>query len=96
MQPIVQVILFALNIYGNIVIASAILSWLIAFNIVNMRNNLVRSVATGLYQITEPLLRPIRRILPNMGTIDISPVVLYLLILLIEMEIREYILPNVF
>lgn len=96
MQPIVQVILFALSIYGNIVIASAILSWLIAFNIVNMRNNLVRSVATGLYQITEPLLRPIRRILPNMGTIDISPVVLYLLILLIEMEIREYILPNVF
>jgi YggT family protein len=61
-----------------------------------MRNEVVRSIAMGLYQITEPALRPIRRILPNLGTMDISPIILLLLIMLIERIIRMYIYPNVF
>ena len=96
MRPLIQVLLFALDMYGNLVIASAILSWLIAFNVVNMRSDLVRAIATGLYQITEPALRPIRRFLPNMGTMDISPILLLLLIWLVSAEIKTYILPYVF
>jgi YggT family protein len=96
MRPLIQILLFALDMYGNLVVASAILSWLIAFNVVNTRNDLVRAIAMGLYQITEPVLRPIRRFLPNMGTMDISPIVLLLLIWLVGAEIRTYILPNVF
>ncbi len=63
-------------IYIYILIAAAILSWLIAFNVVNTRNDIVRAIGQFLYSITEPALRPIRALLPNLGGIDISPVVL--------------------
>ena len=62
----------------------AVLSWLIAFNVVNMHNNFVRSVVTGLDRFFNPMLRPIRRILPDMGGIDLSPMVLILLIMLVQ------------
>ena len=61
-----------------IMIASAIMSWLVAFGVVNMRNQFIRMVVDMLYRLTEPVLRPIRRILPNLGGVDISPVVLLL------------------
>ncbi len=96
MRALLDVILFALELYSWAIIVSAVVSWLIAFNVVNMRNEVVRSIAMGLYQITEPALRPIRRILPNLGTMDISPIILLLLIMLIERIIRMYIYPNVF
>ena len=96
MRALLDVILIALELYSWAVIISAGVSWLVAFNVVNMRNEVVRSVAMGLYQITEPALRPIRRILPNLGTMDISPIILLLLIMLIERIIRMYIYPNVF
>ena len=96
MRALLDVILIALDLYSWAVILSAAASWLIAFNVVNMRNNVVRAIAMGLYQITEPSLRPIRRILPNLGTMDISPIILLLLIMLIERIIRMYIYPNVF
>ncbi|MEN9754682.1 MAG: hypothetical protein RLZ07_1064 [Pseudomonadota bacterium] len=96
MRALLDVILFALELYSWAIIISAVVSWLVAFNVVNMRNEVVRSIAMGLYQITEPALRPIRRILPNLGTIDISPIILLLLIMLIERIIRMYIYPNVF
>ena len=96
MRALLDVILFALELYSWAIIISAVVSWLVAFNVVNMRNEVVRSVAMGLYQITEPALRPIRRILPNLGTMDISPIILLLLIMLIERIIRMYIYPNVF
>ena len=64
-----------LDIYSWIVIASAIMSWLVAFGVVNVRNQFIRMVVDLLYRVTEPVLRPIRRILPNLGGIDISPVV---------------------
>lgn len=62
----------------------AVLSWLIAFNVVNMQNRFVRGLVTGLDRLFEPLLRPIRRILPDMGGIDLSPMVLILLIILVQ------------
>ncbi len=66
-----------------VIIASAILSWLIAFNVVNTSNKFVYSVADLLYRVTEPALRPIRSILPDLGGIDISPVILILFLLFI-------------
>jgi YggT family protein len=62
----------------------AVLSWLVAFNVVNMHNSFVRSVVTGLDRFFNPMLRPIRRILPDMGGIDLSPMVLILLIMLVQ------------
>ncbi len=64
------------TLYVWILIASAILSWLVAFNVVNPHNQVVRSVGEFLWRVTEPVLAPLRRILPNLGGIDISPVVL--------------------
>jgi YggT family protein len=74
----------------------AVMSWLIAFNVVNIRNDVVRSIWNTLVALTEPLLMRIRRYLPNTGGIDISPIVLFLLILLVEQIILLYIYPNVF
>ena len=96
MKAVLDVILLALQLYIYLLIAAAVLSWLIAFNVVNTRNQFVAAVADFLYRITEPALRPIRSILPNLGGIDISPVILVLIIILIENVILYYIRPNVF
>jgi YggT family protein len=96
MRAILDVILIVLHIYIWLLIAAAVLSWLIAFNVVNTRNQVVAMVGDFLYRITEPLLAPIRRIMPNLGGIDISPVILILIIFLIENIIVRYIYPNVF
>ena len=78
------------------VIAGAILSWLIAFNVVNTQNRFVYSVAEMLYRVTEPALRPIRSIMPNLGGIDISPVILILFLLFIrDVVLLGWILPAV-
>jgi YggT family protein len=69
-----------ITLYVYILIASAILSWLVAFNVVNDRNPIVAQIGDFLYRVTEPALRPIRRILPNLGGIDISPIILVLLL----------------
>jgi YggT family protein len=81
---------FLLRLYVYVLIAAAVLSWLIAFNVVNVRSPVVAALANLLYQVTEPVLRPIRNILPNMGAIDLSPVVLILVILFIQ----SVIIPN--
>jgi YggT family protein len=81
-----------LDIYSWIIIISAILSWLVAFGVVNIRNQVMRMVVDFLYRITEPVLRPIRRFLPNLGGIDISPVVALLLIIFLQHLLREYVL----
>jgi YggT family protein len=95
MRAILDVILLALQLYVWLLIAAAVLSWLIAFNVVNTRNQFVATVGEFLYRITEPALRPIRNMMPNLGGIDISPVILILLIFLIERIILYYIYPNV-
>ena len=76
----IQVLLIAINIYVWMVIASAVLSWLVAFNVVNTSNRVVYAIGDALYRLTEPALRPIRRILPNLGAVDISPIVLLLIL----------------
>jgi YggT family protein len=96
MNAIVWLIVTIIDLYFWIVVLSAVLSWLIAFNVANPRNPIVGRVWDVLVRLTEPALAPIRRFLPNLGGIDISPVILILLILLIENVIVRYIYPNVF
>ncbi len=80
MIALFQTIDLALQIYTWILIASAIFSWLFAFNVINSSNQFVNQVGMFLYNVTEPVLRPIRRLLPNLGGIDISPIILLLII----------------
>ena len=96
MRALFLVIDLALEIYIWLLIGAAIFSWLIAFNVVNVRNQFVSMVGQFLYRVTEPALRPIRNAMPNLGGIDISPVVLILIIIFIRYVIALYILPNVF
>jgi YggT family protein len=96
MRALFLVIDLALELYIWIVIAMAIFSWLVAFNVVNTRNPVVHTIGDFLYRITEPALRPIRNMMPNLGGIDISPVILFLIIVFIRYVIALYILPNVF
>ncbi len=86
MNALFVVIDLALQLYIYLLIAAAVLSWLIAFNVVNMRNQFVATIADFLYRITEPALRPIRNLLPNLGGIDISPVILILIIIFIQLR----------
>jgi len=96
MRAVLDIVLLVLQIYIWLLIAAAVLSWLVAFNVVNTRNQVVHMIGDMLYRLTEPLLRPIRSMLPNLGGIDISPVILILLILFLENVIIRYIYPNVF
>jgi YggT family protein len=96
MRALFLVIDLALHLYIWVIIAAAVLSWLVAFNVVNTRNPVVAGIGEFLYRITEPLLRPIRNLLPNMGGIDISPLILILIIIFLRYVIELYILPNVF
>jgi YggT family protein len=79
-----------LEIAKWLLIASAIFSWLIAFDVVNQRNRVVWQIGDFLHRATEPMLRPIRRILPQMGGLDLSPVVIILLIVFIQNLLVEY------
>jgi YggT family protein len=96
MRAILYVILEALNLYKYVVVGAAVLSWLIAFNVVNIRNEFVRHIWNLMDALTTPLLRPIRNVLPNFGGIDISPIILLLGIMLVEQLILFYIYPYVF
>ncbi|AYM06555.1 MULTISPECIES: YggT family protein [Rhizobium/Agrobacterium group] len=84
MLALFQTIDLALNLYTWVLIASAIFSWLYAFNVINSRNQFVNAIGSFLVNVTEPALRPIRRILPNLGGIDISPIILLLIIFFIR------------
>lgn len=90
MQSLFFLIDSVLALYFWIIIISAILSWLVAFNVVNTSNRIVYAVGDVLYRLTEPALRPIRRFMPNLGGIDLSPVVLLLLIGFARNLLREY------
>ncbi len=96
MRAILDIVMMVLNLYTWVIIAGAILSWLIAFGVVNVRNDIVRSIWNLFLALTEPLLRPIRNFLPWTGGIDISPIILLLGIMLLERIIIYYIYPNVF
>ncbi len=91
MRPILDVILILLDMYMYVVIAAVILSWLIAFNVINTRNHVVAMIADILYRLTEPVFRPIRNFLPNLGGIDFSPLIVLLIIYVIRRYIADYI-----
>ena len=85
-----------LKLYSYVVIANVIISWLIAFNILNTQNRFVYSILELSYRLTDPILNKIRRFMPNLGSLDISPIVLLLLIWFIEMCMKLYIAPMIF
>ena len=85
-----------LKLYSYIVIANVFISWLIAFNVLNTQNRFVYSILELTYRLTNPILNRIRRFLPNLGTLDISPIILLLLIWFIEMCMKLYIAPILF
>ena len=78
-----------IQLYIYVLIASAVLSWLVAFNVVNVRNPIVSQIGEFLYRVTEPVLRPIRNLLPNLGGVDISPIILILLLLFAQKLITD-------
>ena len=88
-DPFFVIFLWVIHLYIYAVIISAILSWLISFSVVNTSNRAVYLIVDFLYRITEPALRPIRRFLPTMGGIDISPIILIFLLYFIEMEVSN-------
>ncbi|MBL8806144.1 MAG: YggT family protein [Rhodospirillales bacterium] len=90
MHALGSLIFNVVQIYIWLLVASALLSWLLAFNVLNPRNQVVYTIADFLYRVTEPALRPIRRFVPNLGGIDISPVVLILLLIFVQNLIVEY------
>ena len=96
MIAIYYLFLQVLKLYSYVVIANVLVSWLIAFNILNTQNRFVYSILEFSYRLTDPILNKIRRFLPNLGTLDISPIVLLLLIWFIEMCMKLYIAPIIF
>jgi YggT family protein len=90
MNPFVWLILTIIGIYKWIVIAMVILSWLLAFNVVNIHNPFVRQITYVLDRLTDPLLGPIRRVMPSLGGLDLSPVVLFVGLLFLERLIVHY------
>jgi YggT family protein len=87
--PVIRVVIAILDLYWYLVIIQAVISWLIAFNVINTYSRPVAMVLDFLYRITEPLLRPIRQFMPSFGGLDLSPVILLLIIWLIEMELTH-------
>ncbi len=96
MRALLDVIMLVLQLYWYIVLVMIIMSWLISFNVVNTRNQFVSQVWRILNQLTEPVLRPIRRRLPNFSGLDLSPLVLFIIIYFIQQIILRYVYPNVF
>lgn len=90
MIELIQFIYYVLQLYIYVLVAAALLSWLVAFNVVNPRHPVVATIGQILFAITEPVLRPIRNLMPRMGPVDISPVVLILIIIFIQ----SVVLPN--
>ena len=96
MRAVLDIVVFVIELYMWLLIAWAILSWLIAFNVVNTRNQFVAAVNEFLYRITEPVLRPIRNVVPTFGGIDLSPLIAWLILKFFLHVIAYYIYPNVF
>jgi YggT family protein len=92
MCALVQVLQILLNAVWWIIIIQAILSWLIAFNVINTYNDFVRTVWVALDRMTSPLYRPIRRIMPDLGALDLSPLVVLLLLSIVQ----QVVMPRLF
>lgn len=90
MQSLLLLILMVIKIYVYLLIGAVVMSWLVAFGVVNTSNRFVYLVYDALYRVTEPALRPIRRFMPNLGGIDLSPLVLLLLLFFLQSLLIEY------
>jgi YggT family protein len=88
LNPIAALAITVLDIYKWIVIASVIVSWLTTFNVINPYNNFVRSLLRILYTLTEPVFRPIRKIIPPMGGLDLSPIIVFVIIWFLQYSIQ--------
>ena len=88
--PIIRILIALIDLYWWVVIIAAVVNWLIAFGVINTHNRAVARLVDFLYRATEPALRPIQRIVPNFGGIDISPVILLLILWFIEMELVQF------
>ena len=88
LNPIAALLIEVLEIYKWIVIAAVIVSWLTAFNVINQYNNFVRSLLRILYALTEPVFRPIRKIIPPMGGLDLSPIIVFVIIWFLQYTIQ--------
>ena len=91
MQPLltlivqlIEIVKYVVNIYVYVIIVWVVTSWLVAFDVINLRNNFVRMLYDVLNRLTEPVMRPIRRLLPNLGGLDLSPLVVFVLIMVIQ------------
>ena len=96
MIAIFYLVLQILKLYSYVVIANVLISWLIAFNVLNTQNRFVYSILELTYKLTDPILNKIRAFLPNLGSLDISPIILLLLIWFVEMCMKIYIGPIIF
>ena len=96
MLAVVNVLLAILNIVTWIIIVQAILSWLILFKVIDIRNSAAGSIWDGLQRLTEPLYRPVRNMLPPMSGLDIAPLVVLLIIYFLQQVLVLYVRPNVF
>ena len=96
MIAIFYLVLQILKLYSYVVIANVLISWLIAFNVLNTQNRFDYSILEMTHRLTDPILQRIRRFLPNLGSLDISPIILLLLIWFIEMCMKLYIAPIIF
>ena len=92
MVSLAMLIDWVIQIYIWILIASAILSWLVAFDVINRRNPIVAKVGLFLYRVTEPVLRPIRRVVPLIAGVDLSPLVVILLLWFVRNLLFEYVI----
>ncbi len=81
---LLQIVSFLLTIFTFVIVIQAIMSWLLAFNVINLYNDFVRGVWNGLRVVTEPVYRPIRRILPDFGALDISPLIVLLILYILN------------
>lgn len=92
-NPIIWLILTVLNLYFWVILITVIMSWLIAFNVINGSNPYVRQIGYALHRLTEPLLGPIRRMLPDLGGLDISPIILIFALMFLERALIWWVFP---
>ena len=92
-HPVIWLILNLLNLYFWVILITVIMSWLIGFNVINGANPYVRQISYALHRLTEPLLGPIRRFLPDLGGIDISPIILIFALLFLEKALIWWVFP---
>jgi YggT family protein len=89
LSPLITVLIAAIDLYRYLVLGSIVMSWLIQFNVINTHNRAVYLIMDALYKVTEPVLRPLRRIMPNTGALDLSPVLLFFILWLVQMYLFQ-------